>query len=67
MVKQYDFSSHADSEELIKYLGNLKWTTAQKKVFLVHGDKDTMMAFAEKIKPLGYQVETPIENQSFIV
>jgi putative mRNA 3-end processing factor len=66
-VKQFDFSSHAGQDELIGYLTKLKWTSKKKNVYLVHGDKDTMNGFADKIKAIGFTTEMPVESQIFKV
>jgi putative mRNA 3-end processing factor len=67
MSKQFDFSSHAGMDELITYLGGIKWTSDQKRVFLVHSDPAVITAFAENIRNRGYLAEAPVESQSFKV
>lgn len=64
--KHFDFSSHSGVSDLIAFLQQLKFINPQqKRVFCVHGDKEIMMSFAEKIKSLGFIVDTPVENQHF--
>jgi Cft2 family RNA processing exonuclease len=62
----FDFSSHSGQNDLIEFLTQLKFSNnLEKRVFCVHGDKDVMMKFAEKILELSFKVETPVESQSF--
>ena len=54
------FSAHADQAELLawhQHTGNPKTT------FLVHGEEESMQAFAKKLK--NTQVETPVLHQSY--
>lgn len=59
------FSGHGDLEDLIKFV---KWQapTQLKKLFLVHGEHQSMIDFKETLKEEGYtQVEIPKKGQSF--
>ncbi|OJJ17640.1 MBL fold hydrolase [marine bacterium AO1-C] len=59
------FSGHGDLEDLIKFV---KWQSPDKvkKVFLVHGEHQSMIDFKETLGNEGYaQVEIPEKGQSF--
>lgn len=45
------FSGHADRSDLLEYIGRIE---GLKKIFLVHGEKDQLSAFAEALKENGY-------------
>jgi len=45
-VEKFDFSAHASQQEMLDSIK--KWSP--EKVFLVHGDKDVMPVFRDKIK-----------------
>jgi metallo-beta-lactamase family protein len=58
-------SAHGDYEDLIQYLMCQDFSKL-KKVFLVHGDKDTQKVFAKKLLDKGIQnVEIPFLHQEF--
>lgn len=42
------FSAHADKDDLLDWLGNLKWPPS--KIFLTHGEKEAMSALSDQIK-----------------
>lgn len=48
------FSAHADYEEMLDYLACQDATRVQK-LFLVHGDYDTQLAFKQKLTKAGFQ------------
>ncbi len=54
-VEKFDFSAHASQHEMLDSLK--KW--APSKVFLIHGDKDVMPVFKEKIE-VGLGIDTVI-------
>jgi len=48
-IAQIDsFSGHADRDELLKYIGNLKGDL--KKIFISHGEEDQSLGFGEHLK-----------------
>ncbi|MES2618640.1 MAG: MBL fold metallo-hydrolase [Bacteroidota bacterium] len=56
------FSAHPDQNGLMRYFESIHYKKL-KKIFLVHGDEDSMMKFKEHINlPT---VETPFEGQTF--
>jgi putative mRNA 3-end processing factor len=65
-VEHFDFSSHSGKLELFKFLDDLKFVD-KKKVFCVHGDDAVLMEFAGEIKKLGYEAETPLQGQKYII
>jgi len=53
----HGFSGHADQGELLKWLSHVK---APKKLFLVHGEKDSLETFDTKIKEIyGFNTYIP--------
>ena len=63
VVKLGSFSVHADSDELIAWLGNIK---KPKKVFVVHGEPDSEQALAERLrKELQWKVFVPKTEEEF--
>lgn len=54
-----DFSAHADRDELLAWHGGI----APTRTFLVHGEEETMAAFAGLLK--NTQVDMPSQGQSF--
>ncbi|MES2838359.1 MAG: MBL fold metallo-hydrolase [Bacteroidota bacterium] len=59
------FSAHGDYLEMIKYL-SCQDSSKIKKTFLVHGEYETQINFAEKLKKIGFNdIEIPALNDSF--
>jgi metallo-beta-lactamase family protein len=59
------FSGHGDCHDLMKFV---QWQSPQqlKKMFLVHGEYESMQAFQSDLNQAGYpQVEIPKKGQSF--
>ena len=55
-VTLHGFSGHADQNELLKWLKN----TSPKKLFLIHGEVDSMAVFNQKIKErYGFETHIP--------
>ena len=54
----HGFSAHADKNELLRWLKNLK--VAPRRVFVVHGEEKTIENFARFLKDeTGWEIETP--------
>jgi len=47
------FSAHADKDDLIKWLSAFK--EKPKRVFLIHGEEDTLAAFSASLEKRGFQ------------
>lgn len=63
IVKIESFSVHADSDELIAWLRNIKKVD---KVFVVHGEPDSESALASRLrKELHWNVYIPTSEESF--
>ena len=63
IIKIESFSVHADSDELITWLGNIK---SPKKVFVVHGEPDSEEALAVRLRnELHWSVYIPKSEESF--
>jgi len=58
-------SAHADSDDLIEYIGKCK-TDRLRKIFVVHGEESQSLPFAERIKQT-FHIETivPFEDEEF--
>jgi len=56
-------SGHADKGGLIEWISHFK--TPLKKVFLVHGEEDTILSFQKTLAGLGYDVLAPRLNDSY--
>lgn len=61
------FSGHADKLGLLDFM-KVQSTATLKKVFLSHGEEESMVEFKEELTNLGYQdVILPEKNQTFIL
>lgn len=57
-------SAHADSDELMRWLGGFQ--KAPRRVFIVHGEPDASEALRERIlRELGWPATVPLQNQPF--
>ncbi len=56
------FSSHADEDELVGWLGGLK--EKPKKVFIIHGEEESSEALAGRLGGLGFQTHVPKIGES---
>jgi metallo-beta-lactamase family protein len=54
-------SAHGDYEDLIQFISKQDKALV-KKIFLVHGEYDVQLAFAERLKNIGYNIEIPGMN-----
>lgn len=65
IIKIESFSVHADSDELISWLRNIKKV---KKVFVVHGEPDSEIALATRLREeLHWSVFVPKSEESFVL
>jgi metallo-beta-lactamase family protein len=54
----HGFSSHADQNELVRWLSAIKNTP--RRVFVVHGEKDSSEAFAQLVNDkFGWKAQIP--------
>ena len=59
-------SGHADRDELLEFLGHLD--EPPERTFLVHGEEDQAVAFAEHLRGRGFpRVDVPAPEESFKV
>jgi len=64
LVKQFDFSGHASQSEMIKAIK--KWSP--QKILLVHGDKEVMPVFKQKIiEETGIETIIPEINEKIVL
>ena len=54
------FSAHADQKELIGWLSAFK--EKPKRVFLIHGEKQTLEAFDYSLKKIGFETEIAVRG-----
>jgi metallo-beta-lactamase family protein len=65
IAKVRGFSGHADKNELLDWLENLK--TPPKHVFIIHGEKEAAKIFSNFVKEkTGWNVTVPEYNQTII-
>lgn len=61
------FSGHADLDDLLSFVKQQKPDQLQK-LFVVHGEYDTMLAFKQTLEQEGFgQVEIPKRGQAYII
>lgn len=66
-IKQTDlFSAHADHEGLINYIKSAN-KKSLKKVFLVHGEKDSMQALKTNVEIMGINAEIAKKGEPYIL
>jgi metallo-beta-lactamase family protein len=60
------FSAHADKNEMLEFMRNQR--DRVKRLFLVHGEKDTQKAFQGTLNSFGFQnVEIPELGQEYVI
>ncbi|MCA6078434.1 MBL fold metallo-hydrolase RNA specificity domain-containing protein [Fulvivirga sedimenti] len=57
-------SGHADQDELMNFVLHQN-EKLLKRVFLVHGEPDSMSAFSTYLEKEGYQITIPVQGQRF--
>ncbi len=58
------FSAHADQSELVRWLDGFK--TRPEKVFLVHGEEDTISVFQKFLAGKGYNTDVPVKGKELL-
>lgn len=67
-IKQTDlFSAHADHEGLIQYINSANSKKALKKVFLVHGETESMKALQANVELMGINAEIAKKGESYVL
>lgn len=56
-------SAHADKNGLLEWIG--AFTEKPKKVFVVHGEEETCLSYAETLKQMGYDAMAPGYEAAF--
>lgn len=65
IVKVESFSVHADSDELIKWLGQIAKPT---QTFVIHGEADSQLAMKQRLEnDLGWKATIPKISEVFVV
>ena len=61
------FSGHADQKGLLEFI-NYQDKSKLKKIFLTHGEEDSMLEFSAEILKLGFdEVILPSKNETFVL
>lgn len=61
------FSGHADQLELLSFIKNQQ-IGKLKKVFLTHGEEESMLEFSQEIQKLGFnEVILPAKNETYLL
>lgn len=61
------FSGHADQKSLLDFVKNQS-INQLKKIFLTHGEQDSMLEFSDEIKKIGFsEVILPCKNETFLL
>jgi len=64
-VKQFEFSGHADRNELFEMMKKIK---GNPKVLTVHGDSESCDLFAQEIhEKFGFEAHAPTVNETITV
>lgn len=58
-------SGHADYKGLIRWIKKIK--KKPKKIFVVHGEEDSALAFKEKLEKLGYDAKVPELHEEIVL
>jgi len=62
-IRQIDsFSSHADSDELLKWMGG--FGRKPRRVFVIHGEEDSSMGLAESLAKRGFETHVPVLGET---
>jgi len=59
------FSAHADKEELTGWLSAFK--QKPKRVFLVHGEEQTLETFSLSLEEIGFDTEIPVRDTALVL
>ena len=64
-VDYFDFSSHADSSQLLNYVQDLKFNNNHQAVFCIHGDEKATTTFAKKLTQLKFNSVAPEAGETY--
>ena len=64
-VDYFDFSSHADSSQLVEYVEDLKFYNNHRAVFCIHGDEKATTTFAKKLAQRKFNAVAPEAGESY--
>jgi putative mRNA 3-end processing factor len=64
-VDYFDFSSHADSSQLLDYVEDLEFTNNHRAVFCIHGDEKSTTTFAKKLAQKKYNAVAPEIEETY--
>jgi metallo-beta-lactamase family protein len=61
------FSGHADQLGLLDFIKNQQ-VDKLKKVFLTHGEEESMLEFSQEIQKIGFkEVILPAKNETYLL
>lgn len=66
IVQTNVFSGHGDKGDLLRFIGQ-QAPDQLSRLFLVHGEPDTMQIFGQELSQMGYNVSLPKRGESFIL
>jgi putative mRNA 3-end processing factor len=66
-VDYFDFSSHADSSQLLDYVENLTFKNGDNSIFCVHGDEKATTTFAKKLAKSNFNAVAPEAGESYSI
>jgi metallo-beta-lactamase family protein len=62
-IRQIDsFSSHADSNELLKWMGGFE--RKPRRVFVIHGEEESSMGLADTLAKRGFETHVPVLGET---
>ena len=67
-IKNFDFSSHAGSLDLLKFVDNLKFNEdSEKNIFCIHGSAESCTTFAKNLNKKDYSAISPEIGDVFTI
>ncbi|TFG05161.1 MAG: MBL fold metallo-hydrolase, partial [Promethearchaeota archaeon] len=63
----FDFSSHADGDEMQKYIHNLSFHSGNKDVFCIHGDPEATIKLSSILAHEGYNAVAPEVGETYYI
>ncbi|TFF90220.1 MAG: MBL fold metallo-hydrolase [Promethearchaeota archaeon] len=64
-VDYFDFSSHADSSQLLAYVNKLHFRKNHNAIFCIHGDEKATTTFAKKLAQLDFNAVAPEAGETY--
>ncbi len=64
-IDYFDFSSHADSSQLLEYVEDLKFSKNHNSIFCIHGDEKATTTFAKKLTQRNFNAVAPEAGETY--